>query len=150
MGAGDDLLDLTGYGDNLSVHAYGGAGNDVIVGGVYKDHIIGGTGNDTMAGGGENDVFVFSKFASRANDVIIDFNEGDDISIMQVSDSAYETVGAAANLNPGTLQDLGHVGGAYLKSAIDVNGSAVLTLKTNDTITIVGVTVHQLEAWDVI
>ena len=31
-----------------------------------------------------------------------------------------------------------------------MNGSAVLTLKTNDTITIVGVTVHQLEAWDVI
>ena len=100
MGAGDDLLDLTGYGDNLSVHADGGAGNDVIVGGVDKDHIIGGTGNDTMAGGGENDVFVFSRFASRANDVIIDFNEGDDISIMQVSDSAYETVGAAANLDP--------------------------------------------------
>ena len=69
---GDDRLDGLAGHDRLD----GGRGDDVLNGGVGIDLLIGGQGNDTLTGGAGVDTFRFE--AKSGNDVILDFNIGQD------------------------------------------------------------------------
>jgi Ca2+-binding RTX toxin-like protein len=74
-------------GEGGSDVLYAGAGNDTVYGGSGIDIINGGLGNDVMEGGSETDYFVFNygtdfavnSFAGWSQDVITDFNPGQDV-----------------------------------------------------------------------
>lgn len=104
--AGNDLLVGNGGRDRL----FGGTGNDTLNGGGHIDRLVGGQGNDRLFGGGGADRFIFrpgdgadlvgdfeaedvviirghgdaldimSRAQEVANDVIIDFGDGDKIT----------------------------------------------------------------------
>ncbi|MCY4099971.1 MAG: M10 family metallopeptidase C-terminal domain-containing protein [Rhodobacteraceae bacterium] len=95
---GDDTISGGDAGDYLYGHQgsdtlKGGAGNDFIAGGQGDDTIIGGEGDDTLYGDGyrsdevysdgtptgetDKDTFVFSP--DSGNDIIKDFNDGEDL-----------------------------------------------------------------------
>jgi Ca2+-binding RTX toxin-like protein len=89
MGAGDDIVDLSGYVttstdplDGTSVDVYYvdtlsspdqvvtidlGAGNDIAFGGKENDLILGGAGHDRLAGGAGNDTLVGGDGATNGN-----------------------------------------------------------------------------------
>ena len=75
-GRGNDRL----YGQNGNDDLDGGAGNDLVAGGSGRDAIDGGVGRDTLFGGDGDDFFVFDTDSGR--DVIRDFNDGDQIVIL--------------------------------------------------------------------
>ncbi len=77
----------TGRGEeNETYYAYGGAdilygggGNDRLFGGEGDDTLYGGDGNDTLYGGDGRDDFVFKSTDMAGNDIISDFELGQDI-----------------------------------------------------------------------
>jgi hypothetical protein len=71
---GNDTL-IGGTGDDF---LFGGAGNDNLRGGTGEDVLEAGSGNDTMTGGADGDTFLY-KTADIGNDVIRDFNPGEDV-----------------------------------------------------------------------
>ncbi len=113
--------------DNLSGDAgndaiYGGAGADTIFGGTGNDSISGQAGNDLMSGGAGSDSFVFT--VGFGKDRITDFQAGNTLSdVIQLS--------LGANLD--TFAEV-------MAATTNVQGNAVITLTSADTITLVGVT----------
>jgi serralysin len=70
---GDDILN----GDIGNDTLYGGQNNDSLSGGDGDDILKGDFGNDTLSGGGGRDVFVLG--ALRGADVVLDFQDGQDL-----------------------------------------------------------------------
>lgn len=69
----DDFLS----GDIGNDTLYGGKNNDSLSGGNGDDILSGDFGNDTLSGGDGRDVFVLS--ALRGLDVVLDFQDGQDL-----------------------------------------------------------------------
>lgn len=78
-GAGHDVLRGGAGNDWLE----GGAGSDLLIGGAGQDTLHGGAGNDILTGGAGDDTFVFEE--RNGQDVITDFEEGDEILISQAA-----------------------------------------------------------------
>lgn len=106
----------------------GGKGNDILYGGDGADILDGGAGNDIMAGGAGHDIFVFN--GGGGNDVILDFTAGEDL-----------------------LQISKHINGLNVTSPDDlasritqVGGNVVVDLGHGDTLTLVNVDAHDIQA----
>ncbi|MFT5272868.1 MAG: Ca2+-binding RTX toxin-like protein [bacterium] len=67
------------YGGVNADTLYGGGGNDNIFGSDGDDFIDGGTGNDTLSGGAGSDYFKGTGFGDGAADIVVDFNNTEDI-----------------------------------------------------------------------
>lgn len=78
-GGGDDVIAGNDGDDFLA----GGGRNDIIEGDDGNDSINGGRGNDTMTGSDGNDLFIFNNFRDGDEDVITDFNNGQDLIQMR-------------------------------------------------------------------
>jgi len=81
---GDDKLNGnkgndTVKGGNGQDTLNGGRGDDLLKGGNHDDKLIGGKGDDTLAGGDGADTFVFNSNINSGDDVITDFQNGDDV-----------------------------------------------------------------------
>jgi Ca2+-binding RTX toxin-like protein len=109
---------------------YGGAGADTIYGGAGADNIIGGAGNDLMYGGnssaddGAIDTFKYTYNTNEGNDLIVGFNNAQDI----INISGVAGTDAAAKY------------AAAVVSVTAVGGNTVVALTSGTTITLVGVT----------
>lgn len=163
---GDDILfgqdiflprhtDITGGHDRID----GKGGNDFLSGGLSRDNLTGGLGNDTLVSGAGDDfltgdkqynlprtghdkhplptgkdIFIFS--AGDGHDLITDFHIGEDKLVFGVPE---------ANLIfTVTFQHPDHWGMSHL--GIKHNNNIPFTIITNgdDTVTLVGITVHSL------
>ena len=142
--AGDDVL-LGGDGDDL---LFGGLGNDYITGGTQRDSLFGGEGDDTLLGAGGFDVlnggagsdmlegglqadqFVFAD--GFGNDTIIDFDALNNAERIHLTDVAEIT----------DFQDLidNHIN--------QVGADVVIDDLSGNTITLLGVTLSDLDAAD--
>lgn len=78
-GEGDDSVN-GGLGDDFLA---GGGRNDVIDGGAGDDRINGGSGDDTITGGAGMDTFIFNDFVDGEMDVILGFENGQDMLRMR-------------------------------------------------------------------
>ncbi|MEM7545522.1 MAG: Ig-like domain-containing protein [Pseudomonadota bacterium] len=76
---GDDRLRGGMGADDLS----GGIGNDVLIGGGGNDVLLGNAGNDVLTGGRGADLFAF--LSGDGNDRITDFNQGEDLMVVDGS-----------------------------------------------------------------
>jgi Ca2+-binding RTX toxin-like protein len=124
-GDGDDTI----YGDSPSTGVLGGGGDDSITGGRGNDTLYGdGQITDDSSGAG-HDNFIFAQMSGV--DVIKDFR----------------TFGVADEID---LQAYHFAGFGSLAIADDVNGNAVISLTTTDTITLQGVHAASLSAVDFI
>jgi len=121
--AGDDILAGRGgndtlQGENGADSLDGGSGADILVGGSGNDSIIGGSGDDWMRGDLDADIFIFN--TGDGNDTIADFVVGEDMLSLQtgltITSHTEADVDSAAGLD------------------------TILTLSSNDTITLSGVT----------
>ncbi|MGB3406290.1 MAG: Ig-like domain-containing protein [Jannaschia sp.] len=92
-GAGDDLIKGRAGNDLLQ----GGGGNDRIFGTGGKDTISGGTGNDRIAGHAGDDLFIFETGSGR--DIIVDFAQGDRLSLTYDGIDSFETLVASGALS---------------------------------------------------
>ncbi|NKB18033.1 MAG: hypothetical protein HC770_08050 [Pseudanabaena sp. CRU_2_10] len=90
-GRNDDLL----LGDRGSDSIYGGKGNDTLLGGNGNDFLSGDFGINILTGGGGSDRFAVQP--SRGNDIVLDFNVGEDflelVDGLQFSDVSLEQSG---------------------------------------------------------
>ena len=124
----DIVLNVQGVtinGGNGKQTLAGTVGNDNIIGGNGKDVVNGGAGDDTLTGGNGKDIFVFT--ANFGKDVIKDFG-GDTIQF-----------------DHGTFANFAEVQSLM---ANDGHGNTVITADTNNTVTLLGVSVAQLHASD--
>ncbi|MGD1866888.1 MAG: calcium-binding protein [Phormidesmis sp.] len=122
---GNDLIDGRGGNDRL----FGGNGVDTLLGGEGNDFLSGGAGNDTLLGGGGNDTFELA-----GNDVILDFESGDQLRGLRVFqapgftfDTALDLAGATQAL--GTAQQVGNdtvIDFAQVDNAAAGNGTVTL------------------------
>jgi Ca2+-binding RTX toxin-like protein len=85
----------------------GGAGADTINGGGGADSIEGEAGIDTLTGGAGIDTFVVTSTATADRDVITDFTLGTGGDVLQFDRSDLGLEGTAANINDGTLVQIG-------------------------------------------
>ncbi|OCP25132.1 hypothetical protein BC361_18920 [Ensifer sp. LC54] len=85
-GSGNDLL----FGNSSANYLSGGLGDDTLYGeggadslygGLGNDTLYGGTGADRMTGGGGGDTFVIGPDAPSIEDVITDYNRGDEDAV---------------------------------------------------------------------
>jgi Ca2+-binding RTX toxin-like protein len=139
-GDGDDFVigangNDTIYGDLGNDSLQGDAGNDLIYGGAGADTMYGGSGNDVLSGQAGNDImsgdtgndrFVFT--AGFGKDRITDFQAG-------------STVSDIIQLSLGTSFD---TFAEVMAATTNVQGNAVITISSSDTITLVGVTKSML------
>ncbi len=134
--SGDTIFGSTAnnnlYGYDGHDRLYGGAGKDAINGGLGNDTINGGAGNDTLIGGLGNDIFVFdgdvSGAADMGKDTVKGFKPSEDH--IQFDDAIFDSF-------------------ADVKAHMtEVNGSAVITVDADTTITILNVKMSSLGAGD--
>jgi peroxidase len=132
---GNDVLDGAGGDDQLEGQdgndvLFGQAGNDLLYGGDGNDVLVGGTGNDTLDGGRGSDAFVFD--GAFGSDTVTDFS--------------------ASNRNGDILQ-IGVAGfsssAEILALAADTDAGAVFSFSDSLSITLLGVSVSQLDASDI-
>ncbi|MBO6504781.1 MAG: hypothetical protein JJ850_05270 [Kordiimonadaceae bacterium] len=146
-GDNDDVLD--GEGGNDTLHGgsgsdtavggdgrdvlFGGTGDDDLSGGSGNDSLYGGTGDDVMAGGVGDDAFYFG--GNHGDDVITDFDAGDDVLFLRNADAGFAdlaAVQAAATETTidgvaGLLIDTGGGNGIFIEGATlaDLTASSV-------------------------
>jgi len=101
----------------------------VINGTSGVDILFGGTGNDLLTGGGGSDVFVISK--GYGSDTVSDFQAGAGGDVLRVQNYGFVTF---AN---------------FLAAAHQVGSDIVVTLSTNETLTLQNVTLSSLTAENV-
>ena len=107
------------------VVANGGAGNDTLIGGSGNDVLVGGSGNDTLRGNGGHDTFIFD--SGSGQDRILGFSSRQDrIDISSIYDNAQQFLGS----------------GNVLQQQHDT----LINLGNDDSVTLVGVQAHQLNA----
>ena len=123
-GAGDDVLQ-GGAGSDL---LFGGEGNDILLGGDGNDILDGGAGDDILIGGAGSDVFLFN--GGGGNDVILDFNPGEDILQIQQGINGLD-VNSADDLADRVTQ---------------VGGNVVVDLGNGDTVTLVNTSAEDIQA----
>jgi Ca2+-binding RTX toxin-like protein len=120
-GGGIDTL-IGGNGDDM---LFGSFGIDTLIGGNGADSLDGGAGDDRLTGEKGPDLFVFH--AGFGEDTITDLGNGDRI---QFDSEVFEDAQAV------------------LDASQPVGGNTVITLDSNNTITLVGVT--SLQADDIL
>ena len=91
------------------------------------DILRGGTGNDTLTGGAGADTFVFR--GGGGQDVVMDFNKGEDILLVSRNINGLHVTSAA---------DLA-------SRVVDSGGHAVIDLGNGDTITLMNVSAHDIQ-----
>lgn len=106
----------------------GDKGNQAIVGGIGNDYLIGGGGRDTLTGGAGKDVFIFDAVGHYT---VTDFQVGVD-TLGFASMSAF-------GLN--SLHDIL----SKITSATNNGGNAEIKFGTESSITLIGVSVQQLQ-----
>ena len=79
----------------------GGKSKDTLIGGDGADTLTGGKGNDTLWGGNGEDTFVY--YAGTGNDVIMDYQSGDLLNILNKNSSLEDFKKAAFNDDTLTL-----------------------------------------------
>ncbi len=124
---------IYGRGDD---QLFGDAGNDRMFGGNDNDTLDGGAGNDFMMGGNGDDLFVFDNLNSH--DQIADFTGGAGASD-QLDVSDFNLLSTYTDYND-----------FIANAADDSSGSTVLRLDTNDTVTLIGVAINQIDQDDLI
>lgn len=125
-GNGKDTLSGQDGADFLS----SGGKSDRLFGGLGKDTMVGGSGNDTQTGGGGLDRFVFSSGDDR--DRITDFDAvGSNHDVLDLR--AWSAIGSFRDLKQNHLQQV---------------GDSVIIRAGADQITLVGVSLRQLDAVD--
>ena len=100
----------------------GGVASAAISLGAGQDVLTGGAGNDTIRGGSGNDTFVFA--AGDGNDIIVDFDSGEDDEVVDmlkfVGFNLGEVEAAASEPNAGLLLfDFGTEGSVLLRGDLD-------------------------------
>ncbi|WP_416900382.1 MAG: hypothetical protein ACMVY4_00765 [Minwuia sp.] len=125
-GAGLDSI-TTGAGDDTIL---GGDNDDIIFGGAGVDSITGGLGDDTMSGGADDNIYVIAD--GDGSDVITDFSAGAGLA------DVIDVTGIAE------LIDFS----AVLARAADDGTDTTITLDNSDSITLLGVTVAELDEDD--
>ncbi|WP_420411762.1 peroxidase family protein [Roseibium sp.] len=133
---GNDVLDGAGGDDQLEGQdgndtLFGQAGNDVLYGGDGADTLVGGAGNDELDGGRGNDTFVFE--GDFGSDIVERFGTGDrgGDDLLQVSVDGFATAEAVLAL------------------AAETQAGTVLQFSDDLSITLLGVSVAQLDLNDI-
>ena len=101
----DNDVIIAGNGEDT---VYGGQGDDVILMGTLSGFVYGNTGNDTIYGGEENTDTIYYLRAGQGQDVIFNFEIGQDIIVLgrdalpegasQITDIKIETIAGRVNL----------------------------------------------------
>lgn len=120
----DDLL----FGGQDNDALFGGQANDRLFGNKGSDQIYGNAGNDELHGGGADDDFYFGN--ESGGDVVVDFSEGDTISIR-------------ANVNGGSVTSF-----SQLTITPNSDGDAEVDLGDDNSITIQGIGPDELSEAD--
>ncbi len=90
---GDDADQL--FGGTGSDRLYGDAGDDRLFGGDGDDVLFGGTGRDSLTGGSGSDLFVLEATTAADATTILDFNDGDRLSVSSNTFASPDAVLAA-------------------------------------------------------
>jgi len=117
--AASEMLNGLAGSDNL----HGGAGNDVLFGGLGDDVLNGGTGDDHLFGGAGSDTFHFDP--AFGHDTVEDFSLGDVIEFTSTMFADFSDV---------------------LDAATEVDGSTIITLDVDNSITLHNVALASLSA----
>jgi hypothetical protein len=112
-------------GNSVSVTEYATAGHKTLTGGSGYDFLIAGP-NDTLVGGAGNDTFAFNQGFRKVT--VADFNPNRDQLAFNHALFAQDTAAFV------------------LSHAHDSNAGAVIVIDPHDTVTLIGVTVAQLQA----
>ncbi|HEY0834377.1 MAG TPA: hypothetical protein VGE72_10760 [Azospirillum sp.] len=159
-GAGGDLLYGNAESDRLSGNrgadiAFGGSGNDILYGNFENDALYGNTGRDTLYGGAGDDALFGGLeadllFGGLGNDSLHG-NRGNDV--LWGGDGADRFVigsGGGADLvadfSAGAGDRIAITAGMSWQLGQDASGSAVLTLASGHTVTVLGVPAAQFSA----
>ena len=103
----------------------GGSGNDQLIGSTLADTLTGGSGNDLLKGGTGNDIFSYDFGQNEGHDTIVDFSDGAD----------------KISINGGTIA------GVTIAAGADA-GETLVTLSSETTITLKGITAANINADD--
>lgn len=114
-----------------SITIIGGAGNDRLGGGLGDDTIDGGAGDDTLTGASGDDRFIFSD--GSGNDTITDFvaGEGTD-DVLNITAFGFASFADVIN------------------AASQVGANTLIQLDVDDSVTLLGVTLSDLDPSDVL
>ncbi len=123
-GSGNDVV----KGGNGNDWMYGGDGNDKLYGDSGNDVLNGGAGDDWLFGRAGADTFVFDR--GCGSDKIKDYEAGID----EIDLSAFGLANVAD----------------FLDSGVNKNGNAIFDLGGGDQIEFTGISVHQIDAHDII
>lgn len=132
---GNDVLDGAGGDDQLEGQdgndvLFGQAGNDLLYGGDGTDVLVGGSGNDTLEGGRGSDAFVFD--GAFGSDTATDFSTSNrNGDILQIGVTGFSS---SADI---------------LAVAADTDAGAVFSFSDSLSITLLGVSVSQLDVSDI-
>jgi Ca2+-binding RTX toxin-like protein len=93
-GAGDNVIDVSGFNSDRQITVRGEAGNDVLIGSAGADNLTGGDGDDTLSGNGGDDILRGSAGndsldGGSGNDGLSGGAGGDDITAGSGNDTAY-------------------------------------------------------------
>jgi Ca2+-binding RTX toxin-like protein len=92
------------YGDVNADTLHGGGGNDSIFGGDGADIIDGETGNDVLSGGAGADYFRGTGFGDGAADIVVDFNNTEDIlDLSQFFETLVDVIAATTENLDGSI-----------------------------------------------
>lgn len=151
----DDLtLEIAGYGTiNLeieiaSVDVTGDGGDDSLSGDDGPNALVGLDGNDTLVGNGGDDVL-----DGGAGDDVLTGGLGDDTFVFADGDGDDVLTDFEAGADSGDVIDLRKVTAIasfadVISGATEVSGDTVIALSADDSITLQGVTIAELEAAD--
>ncbi len=125
FGSGDDTIWATSDANDIK----GGAGDDALFGYEGDDTLTGGEGDDTLSGGADDDVFIFR--TDFGHDTVSDFDAGaGSEDIIEFSTDLFADYAAV------------------LSAAADNNGDTVITVDTDNSITLSSVSVSALHVDD--
>ncbi|MEZ5828250.1 MAG: hypothetical protein R3D01_07640 [Hyphomicrobiales bacterium] len=128
--SGTDFADVFVGGD-ASESIFGLGGDDDIDGGAGDDVLIGDAGDDTLTGGAGEDVFIFGD--GSGNDTITDFEAGAGAGdVLDLLDFGF---GTFANV---------------VAAATDIGSDLLIQLDGDDSVTLLGVNVADLDQDDVL